>query len=65
MAYHGTKEENVIGIVKQGFLLDKGYRFNKGKGFYATPFPETALKFADQYNYNVCFGIWVLKFTHF
>lgn len=54
VAYHGTSDMNAIGIAKEGFRVDKGKRSVFGNGIYATPYPETALKYAKEYEYNVC-----------
>ncbi|KAI1712330.1 ubiquitin family domain-containing protein [Ditylenchus destructor] len=52
VAYHGTKATNLSGIVKEGLSLEKGRRFQFGRGIYCTPDPETALLYAATYNFQ-------------
>ncbi|KAI1696971.1 poly(ADP-ribose) polymerase catalytic domain-containing protein [Ditylenchus destructor] len=52
VAYHGTKEMNVSGILTEGLILAKGRRFHFGRGIYCTPDPETALLYAATYNFQ-------------
>lgn len=54
VAYHGTKELNVLEILRHGFLLEKGVRFAYGKGIYCTPDPLVALGYAYNYEFNGC-----------
>ena len=51
VAYHGTKEVNVLDILRNGFDLEKGVRFAFGKGIYCTPDPRVAIQYAFQYNF--------------
>ena len=55
VAYHGTLEMNAMGIVRNGFRLDKGVRFLFGKGIYCTPNPKAALDYAGKYTHEVNF----------
>uniref|UniRef100_A0A915DM04 PARP catalytic domain-containing protein n=1 Tax=Ditylenchus dipsaci TaxID=166011 RepID=A0A915DM04_9BILA len=52
VAYHGTKEVNVLDILVNGFKLEKGKRFTYGKGIYCTPDPRIALEFASDYKFQ-------------
>ena len=53
VAYHGTLEMNVSGIVKKGFLLEKGKRFLYGRGIYCTPNPRAALDYSEIFHFEV------------
>ena len=53
VAYHGTMEMNAMGIVRDGFRLDKGVRFLYGKGIYCTPNPKAALDYAIEFEHEV------------
>uniref|UniRef100_A0AC34FBJ9 PARP catalytic domain-containing protein n=1 Tax=Panagrolaimus sp. ES5 TaxID=591445 RepID=A0AC34FBJ9_9BILA len=53
VAYHGTKESNVLGILSSGFDLAKLQRYTHGKGIYCAPDPQTALEYARSYTYEV------------
>ncbi|KAI1699478.1 ubiquitin family domain-containing protein [Ditylenchus destructor] len=52
VAYHGTKEMNLSGIIKDGLSLEKCRRFQFGRGIYCTPDPKTALLYATTYNFQ-------------
>uniref|UniRef100_A0A915DPB3 PARP catalytic domain-containing protein n=1 Tax=Ditylenchus dipsaci TaxID=166011 RepID=A0A915DPB3_9BILA len=52
VAYHGTKEINVLDILVNGFKLEKGKRFAYGKGIYCTPDPRTALGYANDFQFQ-------------
>ena len=47
VAYHGTKKENVNGILKSGLFA--GDRKQYGKGVYTSPLPEVAAAFAPSF----------------
>ncbi|KAH7704226.1 hypothetical protein AAVH_28582, partial [Aphelenchoides avenae] len=49
VAYHGTTCENVSGIVKNGFDLEKCQRFTYGKGIYCSPNPAIANSYSITY----------------
>ena len=54
VAYHGTTELNAPDTLEDGFQLEKGRRFAFGKGIYCSPNVETALYYAQNYDFQVC-----------
>ncbi|KAH7714017.1 hypothetical protein AAVH_18640 [Aphelenchoides avenae] len=50
VAYHGTTCENVSGIIKNGFDLEKCQRFTYGKGIYCSPDPSVAKSYSVAYH---------------
>uniref|UniRef100_A0AC34GVC1 Ubiquitin-like domain-containing protein n=1 Tax=Panagrolaimus sp. ES5 TaxID=591445 RepID=A0AC34GVC1_9BILA len=55
VAYHGTKANNILPIVQNGFQLAKCERFRYGKGIYCTPDPKTAIGYATEFKHKTSF----------
>lgn len=53
VAYHGTKEMNILPILAEGFSLEKSQRFLYGRGIYCTPHPKVALDYAEVFTFKV------------
>lgn len=53
VAYHGTHQNNVGGIIIEGFRLDKGKRFSYGHGIYCSPNPAVALGYSHVFSFKV------------
>ena len=53
VAYHGTKEMNILPILAEGFSLEKSNRFLYGRGIYCTPHPQVALDYAEVFTFKV------------
>lgn len=52
VAYHGTKEMNILPILAEGFSLEKSQRFLYGRGIYCTPHPKVALDYAEVFTFK-------------
>ena len=63
VVYHGTKEDNVLSILRIGFDLTKGKGFAYGPGIYCTPNPPIALGYGQLYHYQVSGYLcsWVIR----
>uniref|UniRef100_A0A914EMZ7 PARP catalytic domain-containing protein n=1 Tax=Acrobeloides nanus TaxID=290746 RepID=A0A914EMZ7_9BILA len=52
VAYHGTSIENVIGILTEGFSLEKANVGSFGIGIYCSPCHRTSLGYAKPFVYE-------------
>lgn len=52
VSYHGTKRENVPGIVANGYDPGKSKRQKYGEGIYSTPDIKVAEYYATEFNYK-------------
>jgi len=52
VSYHGTRKGFAMNIAKNGYDIRKGRRFCHGHGFYSTPSPEIAERFAHRFEFQ-------------